>query len=220
MAKVLLEKEVKAAQEDPNLGVSCGQDEEDALKVKVIIYGHLGTTYEGGMFRVTIYFSENYPCTPPEVKFDSKIFHPNINKEGNIDLDILSKDNWLPTYSLTSILTSIRSLLVEPCPTWPHPANPEATDLFLVDRSQYYTKVKDLVKQTFCDEMLATNVEEKTPKEAISPNIGEVHKANDEGANDDGMEKETAKTTSPHIGVAGEVEESGAKKKRRECVLL
>ena len=38
MAKVLLEKEVKAAQEDPNLGVSCGQDEEDALKVKVIIY--------------------------------------------------------------------------------------------------------------------------------------------------------------------------------------
>ena len=48
MAKVLLEKEVKAAQEDPNLGVSCGQDEEDALKVKVIIYGHLGTTYEGG----------------------------------------------------------------------------------------------------------------------------------------------------------------------------
>ena len=66
------------------------------------------------------------------------------------------------------------------------------------------------MKQTFCDEMLATNVEEKTTKEAI-----EVHKAND-----DGMEKETAKTTSPHIGVAGEVEESGAKKKRRECVLL
>lgn len=166
------------------------------------------------MFRVTIYFSENYPCTPPEVKFDSEIFHPNINKEGNIDLDILSKDNWFPTYSLTSILTSIRSLLVEPCPTWPHPANPEATDLFLVDRCQYYTKVKDLVKQTFCDEMLETNVEEKSAKEAISPNIGEVHRANDEEANDDG--KETAETTSPHVNP----KESGANKNRRECVLL
>ena len=80
------------------------------------------------------------------------IFHLNINENGSIDLDILQKHCWLSTYSLTSALPTIKSLLGELWPSWSHPANTEATDLFLDNRSQYEKKVKAIVDQTFCDD--------------------------------------------------------------------
>ena len=144
-------KDIKAIEESSLLGVSCGQDDKDPLQLNVVIFGGLGQYYENGIFKLILHFSEEYPFTPPVGKFESEIFHPNINKNGIIDLDILQKDNWLPSYSLTSILTSIKSLLSEPCPSSPHPANPEATHLFLENQSHYKTKVKALVEQTFCD---------------------------------------------------------------------
>jgi ubiquitin-protein ligase len=141
------------------LGVSCGLDAEDALRVDALIFGDVGTRYESGIFTVRLKFSEDYPFAPPVVKFASEMFHPNINKNGQIELDILKKDNWLPSYSLTSILTSIKSLLSEPCPSWPHPANPEATDLFLQNRCQYNTKVKAIVERTLCENGKGSTVE-------------------------------------------------------------
>ena len=149
LARARLMQDIKEIKEDSVLGVSCGQDGKDALQLKALIFGDFGTKYEHGTFRVTLNFSEDYPFTPPVVKFDSEIFHPNISKDGNIDLDILK--NWLPSYSLTSILTSIKSILSEPYPSWPSPANPEATDLFLENRSLYDAKVKAIVEQTFCE---------------------------------------------------------------------
>ena len=145
-------REMREINECSALGFSCGQDDKDPLKLKVLIFGDFGPKYENGMFTVTFIFPEDYPCAPPVVKFDSKIFHPNIDKEGNINLDILDRQNWLPSYSLASILACIKSLLAEPCPSWPHPANPEATDLFLENRAQYNRKVKAIVEQTFCEQ--------------------------------------------------------------------
>ena len=133
-------------------GFSCSQPEEETLQVDALIFGDVGAAYETGIFRVKLYFSEKYPLTPPLVKFDSEMFHPNIGKNGYIELDILKEEQWLPSYSLTSVLTSIRSLLSEPCPSWPHPANPEATDLFLENRCQYNAKVKAITKETFCED--------------------------------------------------------------------
>ena len=149
LARARLMQDIKEINQDSVLGVSCGQDGKDALQLKALLFGDFGTKYEHGMFKVTLNFSEDYPFAPPLVKFDSEIFHPNINKEGDIDIDILR--NWLPSYSLTSILTSIKSVLSEPCPSWPSPANPEATDLFLENRSQYDARVKAIVERTFCE---------------------------------------------------------------------
>lgn len=58
------------------------------------------------MFTLFLEFTEEYPNKPPKVKFTSKLFHPNIYKDGNICLDILNT-NWSPIYDVSSILTSI-----------------------------------------------------------------------------------------------------------------
>lgn len=48
------------------------------------------TIWEGGVFRLTLEFTEEYPVKPPLVKFKAFIFHPNVYLDGNICLDILN----------------------------------------------------------------------------------------------------------------------------------
>lgn len=69
----------------------------------------------GGTFKLLLEFSEEYPSKAPQVKFVSKIFHPNVYADGKICLDIL-QNQWSPIYDVAAILTSIQSLLSDPNP--------------------------------------------------------------------------------------------------------
>jgi ubiquitin-protein ligase len=73
------------------------------------------TPFEDGTFRLLLSFNENYPNSPPTVKFISKIFHPNVYANGELCLDIL-QNRWSPTYDVVAILTSVQSLLNDPNP--------------------------------------------------------------------------------------------------------
>lgn len=49
------------------------------------------TAWEGGCFELLLVFSNDYPARPPEVKFMTEIFHPNVYPDGRICLDILKE---------------------------------------------------------------------------------------------------------------------------------
>ena len=53
------------------------------------IMGPPDSPYQGGVFFLTIHFPTDYPFKPPKVAFTTKIYHPNINTNGSICLDIL-----------------------------------------------------------------------------------------------------------------------------------
>ena len=91
-------------------------------------------------------FHEVYPHKPPEVKFVSKMFHPNVYNDGSICLDIL-KSQWSPIYDVSAILTSIQSLLCDPNPK--SPANSEAARLYQENRREYERKVKEIFEQSW-----------------------------------------------------------------------
>merc|ERR1719336_947910 len=91
-------------------------------------------------------FTEEYPMKPPEVKFITKMFHPNVYASGAICLDILKK-NWSPIFDIAAILTSIQSLLTDPNPK--SPANVEASKLYKENRRAYNQRVREWVEETW-----------------------------------------------------------------------
>lgn len=92
------------------------------------------TMWESGTFHLLIKFTEDYPTSPPIVRFLTRMYHPNIYLDGKICLDIL-QNQWSAMYDIAAVLTSIQSLLNDPNPD--SPANPQAAKILVNNRVEY-----------------------------------------------------------------------------------
>ncbi|KAK3820994.1 MAG: ubiquitin conjugating enzyme-like protein [Benniella sp.] len=111
-------------------------DEGDIMHLKGRFPGPPGTPYEGGMFQVDIVLPDNYPFQPPKVKFDTRVYHPNVSSQtGAICLDIL-KQQWSPVFTILSMLLSVQSLLCTPEPSDPQDA--QVASQYLNDHPVFY----------------------------------------------------------------------------------
>ena len=89
---------------------------------KGYINGPDDTSYKGGVFHIDIQLPIQYPYKPPKMKFQTKIWHPNISSQtGAICLDIL-KDEWSPALTIRTALLSLQALLCAPEPDDPQDA--------------------------------------------------------------------------------------------------
>lgn len=132
MALRRLMKEKKELETDCPPNVSGGPvSDSDLFNWKGTILGAEGTAYEGGIFFLNIKIPTDYPFKPPHVTFTTKIYHPNVNDNGGICLDIL-KDQWAPSLTIAKVLLSISMLMVDPNPD--HPLVPDIAELYKRDR--------------------------------------------------------------------------------------
>ncbi|VDQ13169.1 unnamed protein product [Trichobilharzia regenti] len=90
--------------------VTAFPDGENLTRWLASIRGPDGTVYEGQQYKLSLEFGPNYPYSPPNVRFVSKCYHPNVDTRGVICLDIL-KEMWSPLLTVENLLLSIRSLL-------------------------------------------------------------------------------------------------------------
>ena len=129
-----IQKELLNLQTDPPSSCSAGPIGEDLFKWQATIMGPEDSPYDGGIFMLTINFPQDYPFKPPKIKFDTKIYHCNINANGGICLDIL-KDQWSPALTISKVLLSICSLLTDPNPD--DPLVPDIANQFRKNRAQF-----------------------------------------------------------------------------------
>lgn len=81
-------------------GISAFPEEDNIFCWKGTITGSKDTVFEGTEYRLSLSFSNDYPFKPPKVKFETCCFHPNVDVYGNICLDILQVNIYLPLVSI------------------------------------------------------------------------------------------------------------------------
>lgn len=80
LAKQLLMKQLTEINES-DLGFSVGLvDESDLFTWSIFFTGTERTIYEGGFFKAIMKFPTDFPQNPPEMRFITKMWHPNSKK--------------------------------------------------------------------------------------------------------------------------------------------
>jgi len=118
MALKRITRELQELQKETESTIEASPVGDNIYQWKATIKGPQDTPYAGGLFTLSINFPNDYPFSPPKVKFETKIYHCNVNEQGYICLDIL-KDQWSPALTIHKVLLSISSLLSDPNPDDP-----------------------------------------------------------------------------------------------------
>jgi len=112
-------------------------DPDDLLTFKLVICPDEGF-YKGGQFVFSFKVGQAYPHEPPKVKCETLVYHPNIDLEGNICLNILRED-WKPVLTVNSIVYGLQYLFLEPNPE--DPLNKEAAEVLQNNRRLFEQNV-------------------------------------------------------------------------------
>ena len=179
-----IKKEYQDLQKEKNSNVQVKLVNNDYRHWKGRIKGPIDTCYQGGIFDVDIIIPNDYPFKPPKMKFDTKIWHPNISSvTGAICLDIL-KNEWTPALTIRTALISLQALMCEPVPNDPQDAvvaKQYMSDINLFNQTakhwveEYANPERNVQKKI--KEITEMGFTEEQAKEALEKNDEDVEKA-------------------------------------------
>ncbi|EJT75987.1 ubiquitin-conjugating enzyme [Gaeumannomyces tritici R3-111a-1] len=149
MALKRINKELQDLGRDPPSSCSAGpvdtaSGNPDLFHWQATIMGPNDSPFAGGVFFLEIRFPTDYPFKPPKVSFTTRIYHPNINSNGSICLDIL-RDQWSPALTISKVLLSICSMLTDPNPD--DPLVPEIAHVYKTARAQYENTAREWTRK-------------------------------------------------------------------------
>mmetsp|Transcript_9206 Transcript_9206/g.24271 ORF Transcript_9206/g.24271 Transcript_9206/m.24271 type:complete len:194 (-) Transcript_9206:492-1073(-) len=128
-------KELASLREKPVDGVVVNLEEGGSVSdIRAEIAGPESTPYEGGVFRMRLLLTRDFPNSPPKGYFSTRIFHPNVSETGEICVNTLKRD-WSADLGLRHVFTVIRCLLIDPNPE--SALNEEAGKLLLEDYDEF-----------------------------------------------------------------------------------
>ncbi|CAO3691223.1 unnamed protein product [Rhizopus stolonifer] len=160
-AASILTRQFKELTRNPVPGFVVNLKEDNIFTWDVALIGTPTTIYEGGYFKATMTFPEDYPFNPPTFRFNHEFYHPNVYPDGRLCISILHpagndpasgeapEERWNPTQSVESVLVSIISLLADPnCSS---PANVDAGVDYRKNREVFECIVKKQVELSKSD---------------------------------------------------------------------
>ncbi len=144
---------------NPIEGFSAGLvDDCNVFEWQVTVMGPPETLYEGGFFTCNMSFPKDYPNKPPNVRFISEMWHPNVYADGRVCISILHNpgddphgyedagERWSPVQTVETIMLSIISMLSDPNDQ--SPANIDAAKEWREDYPAFKKRVAKCVRKS------------------------------------------------------------------------
>ena len=133
-------KELRKLTRKPPDGIKYIPNDDDKIgEIHAEIEGPPQTPYEGGAWRIKLVLGQDFPNSPPKGFFLTRIFHPNIAKNGDICVNTLKRD-WKPSMGISHVLQVIRCLLIVPFPE--SSLNDEAGKMFMESYDDYAERAR------------------------------------------------------------------------------
>ncbi|KAJ2402192.1 NEDD8-conjugating protein ubc12 [Coemansia sp. RSA 2559] len=134
-ARIRLQKELGELDTSEEFEVKPSND----LMCFTLVYRPPAGHYHGGEFKFRFDISENYPHEPPKVLCQQTIFHPNIDTEGHICLNVLRED-WKPVLNIQSVIFGLQLLFLEP--NADDPLNKDAAAMMVKNHDEFVRTVR------------------------------------------------------------------------------
>lgn len=130
---------------------------DDLSRWEIVFNGSENTLYAGYKLKAKVNFPSRYPNLPPIFIFTTKMWHPNVYKDGKVCISILHTADdavidpsildcsWTAVQSVRTVCISILSMLDEPNPD--SPANVDAAKQFREHPEEYKKEVLKTLKE-------------------------------------------------------------------------
>ncbi|KAI3962090.1 hypothetical protein MKW92_016339 [Papaver armeniacum] len=112
LGELRLTKDISELNLPQTTKISFPNGKDELMNFEVNIRPDEGS-YRSGKFEFTFQVPPTYPHEAPKVKCKTKVYHPNIDLEGNICLNILRED-WKPVLNINTVIYGLNFLLTHP----------------------------------------------------------------------------------------------------------
>jgi ubiquitin-protein ligase len=148
----IINNQLNIYNKEPIDGLIFNQDEENTLKVNFVLIGPKDTPWDSCIINGSIFFPENYPFSPPSIKFNNNLYHPNIYKDGKVCLSILNSTQdetgyfqkselWSPALDIRCVFLCILNLFTEP--NLESPADLDSCIMYRSDQKKLYKIIRN-----------------------------------------------------------------------------
>jgi len=124
-----------------------------------VVVGPQDTPYESGIYKAKLLFPPEFPSQPPEMIFQTEMWHPNVHEDGKVCISILhppgedafneqesAEERWRPILGVEQILMSVMSLLS--APNADSPANIDAAVMFRENPKEWKKRVRKCAEKS------------------------------------------------------------------------
>ncbi|CAF4367363.1 unnamed protein product [Adineta steineri] len=93
------------------------EDDSSSQAGEIIIKGRLlpnSELYKNNSLPVDIILDAKYPMGHPKVKLSAALYHPNVDKEGNICINLLTSRGWNSNTGIRDVIIAVTDIIDNP----------------------------------------------------------------------------------------------------------